>query len=246
MIEAEGGRRQRWTAATAAADGGAPDGTDAACTGTPGTSRQVVSQGDAGLTLLRSLEPDDPRVLSPPTRTWCSSEEEEPIFWFVLSDFSKRSSSFDPFQFVLWSMEIFLRSPSEFFWFLFNEGSVFEISKSVFLNLVEQYSGMKESFSLFRFLWKIVSGTIIIPPGVDRLIFDAAFNCVENTLIFPGDFDERFYVCSKAKERFSATLQLLICFHLEYHSFVDIKCNFEFYEQLSLLVYTRVQKCSLL
>lgn len=88
MIEAEGGRRQRWTAATTAADGGAPDGTDAACTGTPGTSRQVVSQGDAGLTLLRSLEPDDPRVLSPPTRT----SSDVPLrrrnwsffFWFIL------------------------------------------------------------------------------------------------------------------------------------------------------------------
>lgn len=69
MIEAQGGRRERWTATAAAADGGAPDGTDAACTGTPGTSRQVVSQGDAGLTLLRSLVPSAPVVLSQPTKT---------------------------------------------------------------------------------------------------------------------------------------------------------------------------------
>ena len=58
MIEAESGGRQRGTAAAAAAaaDGGcATDGTDAACTGTAGTSGQVVSQGDAGLTLSRSL-----------------------------------------------------------------------------------------------------------------------------------------------------------------------------------------------
>lgn len=88
MIEAEGGRRQRWTAATTAADGGAPDGTDAACTGTPGTSRQVVSQGDAGLTLLRSLEPDDPHVLSPPTRTSSNVPLRRRnwsfFFWFIL------------------------------------------------------------------------------------------------------------------------------------------------------------------
>ena len=66
MIEAESGGRQRGTAAAAAAtDGGcAPDGTDAACTGTPGTSGQVVSQGDAGLTLLRSLESNTPDALS--------------------------------------------------------------------------------------------------------------------------------------------------------------------------------------
>jgi len=62
MIEAEGGRRQGRpaattaapaTAAAAAADGGTTDGTDAARTGTPGTSGQVVSQDDAGVTWSR-------------------------------------------------------------------------------------------------------------------------------------------------------------------------------------------------
>lgn len=60
VIEAEGGRRQGRTAtaataaaAASAADGGTADGTDAACTGTPGTSGQIVSQGDAGVTWSR-------------------------------------------------------------------------------------------------------------------------------------------------------------------------------------------------
>jgi len=58
VVEAEGGRRQRrataaTAAAAAAADGGTTDGTDAARTGTPGTSGQIVSQGDAGVTWSR-------------------------------------------------------------------------------------------------------------------------------------------------------------------------------------------------
>jgi hypothetical protein len=62
MIEAKGGRRQGRpaattaapaTAAAAAADGGTTDGTDAARTGTPGTTGQVVSQDDAGVTWSR-------------------------------------------------------------------------------------------------------------------------------------------------------------------------------------------------
>jgi len=59
MVEAKGGRRQgraaaaAATAAAAAADGGTTDGTDAARTGTPGTSGQVVSQGDAGVSWSR-------------------------------------------------------------------------------------------------------------------------------------------------------------------------------------------------
>jgi len=60
VVEAKGGRRQGRTAAAttaaaaaAAADGGTTDGTDAARTGTPGTSGQVVSQGDAGVTWSR-------------------------------------------------------------------------------------------------------------------------------------------------------------------------------------------------
>lgn len=60
VIKAEGSRRQGRTATAApaapaapAADGGTADGTDAARTGTPGTSGQVVSQGDAGVTWSR-------------------------------------------------------------------------------------------------------------------------------------------------------------------------------------------------
>lgn len=55
VVEAEGGRRQgraaAATAAAASADGGTADGTDR--TGTPGTSGQIVSQGDAGVTWSR-------------------------------------------------------------------------------------------------------------------------------------------------------------------------------------------------
>lgn len=55
VVEAKGGRRQgRAAAATTTAAAAATDGgTDAARTGTPGTSGQVVSQGDAGVTWSR-------------------------------------------------------------------------------------------------------------------------------------------------------------------------------------------------
>lgn len=65
MVEAERGRRQgrAAAAAAAAADGGTADGTDATRTGCPGTSGQIVSQGDAGVTWSRSLVLETPNAL---------------------------------------------------------------------------------------------------------------------------------------------------------------------------------------
>lgn len=218
MIEAEGGRRQRWTAATTAADGGAPDGTDAACTGTPGTSRQVVSQGDAGLTLLRSLEPDDPRVLSPPTRT----SSDVPLrrrnwsffFWFILlssflfefrsisEDFcafssdrwkEKRSSKFQ----LDWFPAIFdqISNPSRFYQISIR---IFLISFNgerniflIFLNLVYQILDVSLLYLfIFFILWKCNCFLRIKSANhmFDSILYIRIYSRIR---WFPGDFNER-------------------------------------------------------
>lgn len=218
MIEAEGGRRQRWTAATTAADGGAPDGTDAACTGTPGTSRQVVSQGDAGLTLLRSLEPDDPRVLSPPTRT----SSDVPLrrrnwsffFWFILlssflfefrsisEDFcafssdrwkEKRSSKFQLDRFPVIFDQI--SNPSRFYQISIRTFLVsFNGERNIFLiflNLVYQILDVSLLYLFFFFiLWKCNCFLRIKSANhmFDSILYIRIYSRIR---WFPGDFNER-------------------------------------------------------